>query len=222
MHERVGLRLRDAREARGLTIEDVVRETRIRAPQLRSLENDDYGNFPSPSYAKSFLAIYAKFLHVDVTQELETFDVDHGHKYADPVRPILSNAVSLGATKLRGRPSARRALLPLFLIAFLGLGLLSLFAIKVVLDINRSGGSKQSFETPQTAVPTTVLALENSAVPLDGLLDGQSADASLMAETETAQTTSNPFDDGVEIRRAIPVERDASDREANTAVSRDR
>ncbi len=222
MHERVGVRLQAAREARGLTIEDVARETRIRAQQIRNLENDDYGNFPSPSYAKSFLAIYAKFLHVDVSQELETFDVAHGYKYADPVRPILGNAVALGGTNIRGRPSAGRALLPLFLIAFLGLALLSLFAMKVILDINRSGAGKDSVEAPQTEAPTTVLALENSVVPPDAILGGELADQTLTAETGLGQTASDQLDDDLEIRAAIPVEQDTADRDGNEAVPRDR
>ncbi len=71
MSESIGKQLRQARLKRGLTVEDIAHETRIQQDKLRSLEEDDYSTFPSPTYARSFLSIYSEFLEVDASEVLE-------------------------------------------------------------------------------------------------------------------------------------------------------
>lgn len=58
----VGLMLKEARQARGLTPADVERATKIREKYIRALEEDDFRVLPSPSYAKGFVRNYAEFL----------------------------------------------------------------------------------------------------------------------------------------------------------------
>jgi cytoskeleton protein RodZ len=72
--EPVGRKLAQAREQRGLTIEEAALETKIRPHQIAALEADDYSIFPSNTYARGFLQIYGRFLDVDVrdiTRQLE-------------------------------------------------------------------------------------------------------------------------------------------------------
>jgi cytoskeletal protein RodZ len=63
--ESVGEVLRNAREARDLTIVQVHQETKISVEVLESLEADDYGSFASETYLKGFLRNYAQFLGLD-------------------------------------------------------------------------------------------------------------------------------------------------------------
>lgn len=58
----VGVMLREARIAKGLTPADVERATKIREKYIRALEADDFRQLPSPSYAKGFVRNYAEFL----------------------------------------------------------------------------------------------------------------------------------------------------------------
>lgn len=60
-----GEQLRAAREARGLTLEDVERATRIRAKYLNALECDDHKSLASPIQARGFLKNYAEYLGLD-------------------------------------------------------------------------------------------------------------------------------------------------------------
>ncbi|MGE5280452.1 MAG: helix-turn-helix domain-containing protein [Deltaproteobacteria bacterium] len=60
----VGTILREAREARNLSLEQVARATRIHAHVLRALEGDDTAKLGAV-YTKSFLKIYAEFLGLD-------------------------------------------------------------------------------------------------------------------------------------------------------------
>ncbi len=62
MVESVGRILQQARLARKLEIEDVAERTKIRPDRLIDLEADEYSHFPNLTYAKSFLAKYARFL----------------------------------------------------------------------------------------------------------------------------------------------------------------
>ena len=60
-----GEQLRAAREAKGLTLEDVERATRIRAKYLAALENNDHKVMVSPVQARGFLKNYAEHLGLD-------------------------------------------------------------------------------------------------------------------------------------------------------------
>jgi cytoskeleton protein RodZ len=62
----LGHRLATARQSKGLELEKAAHDTRIRPQRLRDLEADDYSRFPHPSYARMFLADYAKYLGIPV------------------------------------------------------------------------------------------------------------------------------------------------------------
>ncbi len=53
MAETIGQQLKQAREARNLTIDKVVQGTRIRAHNLQALEADDFESLPSPVQARA-------------------------------------------------------------------------------------------------------------------------------------------------------------------------
>lgn len=57
-----GQRLRNARMATGVKLEDVARTTRIAKGYLIALEEDAYQKLPSETYARGFLRVYANFL----------------------------------------------------------------------------------------------------------------------------------------------------------------
>lgn len=66
----IGNRLRQAREGRGWSLEDVEFQTRLPKSVLRALEEDDFSVFSSSLYAKSFLSQYSAHLHVDAAEML--------------------------------------------------------------------------------------------------------------------------------------------------------
>ncbi|HEY8489520.1 MAG TPA: helix-turn-helix domain-containing protein [Dehalococcoidia bacterium] len=61
----LGDRLREAREAKGLSLEAVERETRISRRYLQALETENLEALPAPVYARGFLRSYAQFLGLD-------------------------------------------------------------------------------------------------------------------------------------------------------------
>jgi cytoskeleton protein RodZ len=58
----IGERLRSAREARGLTLDEIEAATRVRRRYLEALEAEAFDQLPGPAYVKGFLRTYASYL----------------------------------------------------------------------------------------------------------------------------------------------------------------
>jgi transcriptional regulator with XRE-family HTH domain len=66
MNESIGTKLRQARELRRLTLQQVSETTKVRPHYLQALENDDLSAISSAAQARGFLRIYADFLGLNV------------------------------------------------------------------------------------------------------------------------------------------------------------
>lgn len=73
----IGSTLKEAREARGLTPEDVEDETKIRKKYIMAMEQEKFEALPGPIYARAFLKNYAKFLNIDPEEILEAYKQIH-------------------------------------------------------------------------------------------------------------------------------------------------
>ena len=70
----IGEQLREARESKNLALMDVAHKTRVPLATLSALEKNDYSIFPSPAYARSFLAQYSDYLNVDAHDWIDAFE----------------------------------------------------------------------------------------------------------------------------------------------------
>lgn len=70
----IGNRLKNAREAQGLSLEAIEEETKIRRKYLKALEDEQFDVLPGPVYAKAFLKNYARYLKLDVEDVLPEFN----------------------------------------------------------------------------------------------------------------------------------------------------
>ncbi len=61
----IGLALRETRERRSLSVEDVSRQLGISVHHLRAMENDDFSVFSAEVYARGAYMKYAEFLGLD-------------------------------------------------------------------------------------------------------------------------------------------------------------
>ncbi|MBI2912795.1 MAG: helix-turn-helix domain-containing protein [Chloroflexi bacterium] len=73
----LGETLRRARLAKGVTIEDAERVTRIPRKYLEALEQENFGILPAPVYARGFLRSYSGYLGLDPAELLPFFPVGH-------------------------------------------------------------------------------------------------------------------------------------------------
>lgn len=70
----VGKYLKQAREKKGYTLEDMTEITNIEGKYLQALESETYDALPSPFYARVFLRTYAKYLNLNVHSVLQLYE----------------------------------------------------------------------------------------------------------------------------------------------------
>src|SRR5437588_2623183 len=141
--EGLGKKVQDARLARGLTLDEAARLTKIRPSRLAEIEVDDFSQFPSLAYAKGFLQIYGKFLDVDVTPYLDAFETSQqmtvdGYSY-------LQDQPAPKPRRIRSRPRApvvRRQRSgdrssPLPLLIAVGVIVLGFILMRLIMNIQR-------------------------------------------------------------------------------------
>jgi len=87
----VAEQLRQAREARHLTVQQAAEITKIRSDHLRALEEGDFEVFSAPVYIRGFVRSYATLLKMEVPQVMAALDQElrQTAKFAEP--PSLSD-----------------------------------------------------------------------------------------------------------------------------------
>lgn len=69
----IGEKLKEAREVKGLTLQDVQENIKIRKRYLEALENNNFDLIPGEAYIKAFIKGYAGFLELDHLQLFEQY-----------------------------------------------------------------------------------------------------------------------------------------------------
>ncbi len=87
----IGYRLVRAREARGLTLEDAERDTRISRRYLEALEDEQFEVIPAPVYARGFLRSYAQYLGMDPQELLALFPRGDEPRPANGASPTVAS-----------------------------------------------------------------------------------------------------------------------------------
>jgi cytoskeleton protein RodZ len=213
--EGLGTKLKEARLARGLTLDEAGRLTKIRPGRLEEIENEDFSQFASLAYAKGFLLIYGKFLDVDVTPYMEAFETSEhvttdGYAYlqADAPEPEPSRPVTL---RRRSSSDGRRSLMPLVicvLIAVVGFTILKWF-----LDVQRlkPRPAPAPGASPVASATVSDRIVAPQAQPVEGTTPPAPAATPLAPEpSPTVLPTITPFVPAPapaepEVRRAEPV-----------------
>src|SRR5512139_1563433 len=109
----LGSLLTRAREARGLTLEDAERDTRISRRYLQALEAEQFEVIPAPVYARGFLRSYSQYLGIDPQEALSLFPREDDPDYqraaevnAPPPRASKDHPVSpVSAARPSWRPT---------------------------------------------------------------------------------------------------------------------
>ena len=70
---KAGIKLKEKRLEKGLSLEDVSKNTKIKQEFLEFIENGAYEKLPSVSYAQGFVRNYAKFLNLNEKEIMAIF-----------------------------------------------------------------------------------------------------------------------------------------------------
>jgi len=78
--------LRQAREAKRLTVQQVAEITKIRTDHLRALEEGNFDLFSAPVYIRGFVRTYSTLLKLDVPQVMAALDAElaQSARFAEP------------------------------------------------------------------------------------------------------------------------------------------
>lgn len=155
--ETMGPILRNAREAKGLSLEAVSKTTKISVKVLGALEDEELSKLPSPIYTKAFVKAYAGFLGV-APQALE--------QYEKIARPAVAPALTVrpetpltGATATRLRAGAQRSR-TVAAVAIVGVAALAGIIVLIKTLFVSSpvpAGLPQGASLPKVAAPPVVL-----------------------------------------------------------------
>jgi cytoskeletal protein RodZ len=114
----VGQRLREAREAKGLTVEDIAAQTRIPTRHLTSLETGDWDKLPAATYSVGFAKNYAGAVGLDRDEIGEQLRVEMGGVRTSYAHPEVYEAVDPARTMPRGLVFAALGLLAVVVLVF--------------------------------------------------------------------------------------------------------
>jgi cytoskeleton protein RodZ len=104
----LGQLLRQTREEKGIALEQVANETRIRGRFLEALEQEDYDALPTPGHVHGFLRNYALYLGLDLNEVQALYDAENKENRLvpgifrpkdielTPRRPLVRASVVLG------------------------------------------------------------------------------------------------------------------------------
>ena len=82
----VAQQLRQAREAKNLTVQQVADITKIRTDHLRALEEGNFDMFSAPVYIRGFVRTYSTLLKLDVPQIMAALEAELAQtaKFSEP------------------------------------------------------------------------------------------------------------------------------------------
>ena len=109
-------RLREAREAAGLSVVDVAHHLKLTPRQVEAMEAGDLAHLPGPAFARGFIRNYARLLHLDPVIFNEVLEVPREV-------PLVPGAMSLG--QMPGPARSRFSALPALAAALVLLGLIT-------------------------------------------------------------------------------------------------
>jgi len=117
----LGQKLRELRESKGLSIEDVARQTRIKPAFIKAIEEGDFDLLPGEVFAKGFIRNYSLFLGLDPEEMLQLYREERKPVKEAGEEPPSPTEVPLERPSWFGLQIIKGVLLPLLAIFILGL-----------------------------------------------------------------------------------------------------
>jgi cytoskeletal protein RodZ len=223
MVETVGRRLQKARQEKKLTIDEVAAATKIRPERIVDLEADDLTHFPSLVYARSFLVKYARFIGLDIQDDLENFQVNRSVGFGE-----FKYLTAVPPPKYRPEPRfnqpAKKMAPPLILaviavLILIGVPLVAFFAVNLSrlspTEEEQNKAAANPAKSVQSAAPIAVATPE----PAKQVLTPPTGSVQIINNAQTPASSSPTVAPTVEVRRALPVT--AADKDSNKDASKD-
>ena len=164
----LGEALRNAREARGLTLSDAAEHIHIRSVYLAAIEAEDWSAIGAPVYARGFVRAYARFLGLDPEEAVARFAE---RVPSESPSHVSASMASLGASPQRGAPSLVAIvgiLVAVALVAFVGYEYYTYRAGTAAAPAAGSAGVPRAVDAAPSSSPEQVAAATPDAPAADG------------------------------------------------------
>ncbi|MBU5264922.1 cell shape determination protein RodZ [Bacillus atrophaeus] len=184
----LGIRLKEAREEKAMSLDDLQAATKIQKRYLTALEEGNYDIIPGSFYVRAFIKQYAEAVGLDSDQLFEEFKKDIPNTYHDDVSEKLSGMKS--QRELPKPASKALEVLPTILVIAGVLVVIAIIYVVVQLTMNKS--NDQSDAASKKAVTQSESKYE---IPKDSTLKDNKKSSSETDSKKDTKTSSAKKDD---------------------------
>lgn len=162
----VGQRLREAREGKGMSVEDIAAQTRIPTRHLTSLETSDWDKLPAATYSIGFAKNYAGAVGLDRSEIGEQLRAEMGNTRSTYAHPEVFEAADPARTMPKGLVFSALALLAIVVLAFTWLSNRSLEPEEAIAEAQNvaAPAADEATPPPQPAAAQPVVLTATDAV----------------------------------------------------------
>ncbi len=151
-----GARLRAAREAAGLSLDQVAQQLKLAQRQVKALEDEDFSALPGRTFSRGFVRNYARLLNLDPEDLLLHLpDVAHAPALGSPALHSTGAMIAELPSTMTAKPNIARWLIPLALVACI---------IAAAAYEWYRGGLSSLGEAPRSSAPAVQPRTSSSAV----------------------------------------------------------
>ena len=191
----VGKRLREAREKKSLTIEQVQKQTKIHSTVLIGLEEGRPNDTLTDTYIRSFLKKYAQFLSINSVELLKEYFPAHTESVPKPnAIPLQENVLS---KETQGAPK---------FLYMTGLAVAAIISLMLLIFI--TGKVSTAFKKARPVQQKKSLAAAVNKKPVTGSAGpGQKKKPAVKARSETEEFVSKtaPLNLEIKVKKAVRV-----------------
>lgn len=138
----IGEKLRSAREAKGLSIQDIEKATKIQSRYLTAIENDEFDKLPGDFYVRAFIRQYAQVVGLDGKELLSEYHQDIPDSKPDE---YVENSIDNKQEEVRETTNNKKDLWKNYLPKIaIGLGIIVVILIIYVVYARLSSGSQHN------------------------------------------------------------------------------
>ena len=135
----IGEQLKEAREAKNLSLEDIAQRTKLRKDQVKAIEEGNFSNLPPMAYVKGFVKLYSKAVGLDINHTAAATVDTITPQTPSRRQPMKRSSVSIDFSKI------------IFLIVFL-----SIVALSVYLIVGYFTTPKTTIDLPENSHPPII------------------------------------------------------------------
>ncbi|HLQ73818.1 MAG TPA: RodZ domain-containing protein [Bacillota bacterium] len=119
----IGLRLKEAREAKNITLDELQEETKIQKRYLTAIENEQFEVLPGKFYAKAFIREYASAVDLDGNQLMSEFGFDDSTIETEDETPT-SQSITRAQRAAKKSSSTNFSIVPTIIVVLLIIGII--------------------------------------------------------------------------------------------------